>query len=357
GGERERVEFHHNRQPLRMPKMEMLTHSATLTSRFYASLRACMGGWDLDDEGMRIVALNLVLGLFLMSTGFLSAQEKALESVLISGKDWELVADEPFDFTDGLCTDLEGNLYFSDVRSGTAVYRVDLSGNVSEFVKEAPGISGLQFGADGRLFACVARGKKVAVFDEKGKEIELASDVRPNDLVVTYSGDLFFTMTPTQEIRRIDSQGKMTVVNVGAVTKPNGISLSPDQKTLAVSDHGGKHVWTFPILDDGSLGEAKAAMTLKLPEGEEVAAKGDGMATDSEGRYYSTSAEGLQVFSKSGERLGIISAPTEGNLVSVCFAGAGHKYLYVAGSGKVYRRETKTAGALFFAKPQEAAGK
>lgn len=283
--------------------------------------------------------------------GHAVSQDMPLSQVLIEGEDWEPVA-EGFEFTDGLCTDAEGNLYFSDVKGGTAVYKVGGEGKTSEFIEDAPGISGLQWGGDGRLYACVAREQRVVVFDKDGKETELADEVRPNDLVVTHDGNLYFTMTPTKEIRRIDPEGKMSVVSEGAVNKPNGITLSRDQGTLAVSDHGGKHVWAFRIEKDGSLAHPEGYMEMRTPVEDPEIAKGDGMATDVHGRYYVTTAEGLQMFDPTGRMGGVIATPDSSvPLVSVCFAGPDHAYLHVANGGTVYRRKTKTRGALFFDEP------
>lgn len=276
-----------------------------------------------------------------------------LSQVLIVGEGWEPVA-EGFAFTDGLCTDSEGNLYFSDVRGGTAVFKVDLEGKTSEFIKNAPGISGLQWDSRGCLNACVAKGHRVVVFDKQGNQTELAKEVRPNDLVVSHDGNLYFTMTPTREIRRIDPEGKMSVVSEGVINKPNGITLSRDQGTLAVSDHGGKHVWAFRIEKDGSLAHPGNYMEMRTPVKDPEIARGDGMATDVHGRYYVTSAEGLQMFDPTGRMGGVIATPDPNSgLVSVCFAGPGHKWLYVANGGTIYRRKTKTHGALFFEKPEQ----
>jgi len=289
-----------------------------------------------------------------MFTNFTIAQDMPLSQVLIDGEDWEPIA-KGFNFTDGLSTDAEGNLYFSDVKGGTAVFKVDLEGKTSEFIKDAPGISGLQWGSDDRLYACVAKEQRVVVFDKEGNETELVNEVRPNDLVVTHDGNLYFTMTPTKEIRRIDPEGKMTVVSEGVVNKPNGITLSRDQGTLAVSDHGGKHVWAFRIEKDGSLSSPGNYMEMRTPVKDPEIAKGDGMATDVHGRYYVTTAEGLQMFDPTGRLGGVIATPDPSmGLVSACFAGPDHAYLHVANGGTIYRRKTKTRGALFFEKPEEA---
>ncbi len=281
-----------------------------------------------------------------------SAQDMPLSQVLIENEDWEVVV-EGYEFTDALTTDAEGNLYFSDVKQGTAVYRVDLEGKVSEFIPEAPGISGLKWGADGRLFACVSKEQKVVVFSKKKERTELAAEVRPNDLVVTHDGNLYFTMTPTSEIRRIDPSGEMTVVSAGVVSKPNGITLSRDQGTLAVSDHGGKYVWVFRIAADGSLEHPGNYMTMRTPVEAPDIAKGDGMTTDIHGRYYVTSAVGLQMFDPTGRLGGVISSPDPTiPVVSACFAGPGHAWLHIANGGTIWRRKTKTSGALFFEEPK-----
>lgn len=300
---------------------------------------------------MKSSFLLLTLCSFLAAAA--TGQDMPLSQVLIEGAGWEVVS-EGHGFTDGLCPDAEGNLYFSDVKSGTAIYRVDLSGQVTEFIKDAAGISGLKWGGDGRLYACVARGRMVVAFDKDGRMTELAREVQPNDLVVTHDGNLYFTMTGTKEIRRIDPKGVMTVVDAGTVTKPNGITLSPDQGTLAVSDFGGRHVWAFRIEADGALAHPEAYMTMRTPAADPEVAKGDGMTTDAHGRWYVTSAVGLQMFDPTGRMGGVIAKPQEANLVSCCFAGPNLEYLHVACGDKVYRRKTKTRGVLSSLPPRRA---
>lgn len=299
--------------------------------------------------------MKKIIITFLLSwicVGGASAQDMPLSQVLIDGEGWQVVS-EGHGFTDGLCSDAEGNLYFSDVRSGQVIYKISLDGKVSEFVKDAAGISGLQWGADGKLYACVARGRMVVRYDKGGKMEILAKEVRPNDLVVTHDGNVYFTQTPEKEIRRIDPNGKMTVVSKDVVTKPNGITLSPDQGTLAVSDYGGKYVWAFRIEKDGSLSYPQNYMTMRTPNGDPEVAKGDGMATDTDNRYYVTSAEGLQMYDPTGRMGGVIAKPQNAGLVSAVFAGPELSYLYVACGDKVFRRKTKTKGVLFFQSPKK----
>jgi gluconolactonase len=73
---------------------------------------------------------------------------------------------------------------------------------------------------------------------------------------------------------------------------------------------------------------------------------GDGSTTDDKGRYYITTELGIQVFDNTGRLAGIIAKP-EGvkSIVSVEFAGEGHRWLFVAAGSKVYKRKTQTRTA------------
>ena len=117
------------------------------------------------------------------------AGDEALSKVLIDGEDWQLVA-EGFGFTDGACSDADGNFYFMDLGKGTAIQKITPDGKVSDFIPGAPKCSGLKFGPDGRLYACTQGPKKqlVAIEVPSGKLTVLADNVQPNDLVVSHKG-------------------------------------------------------------------------------------------------------------------------------------------------------------------------
>ncbi len=290
----------------------------------------------------------------LFTAGTLAAQQPggtaALANILVDGQDWQLVA-EGFGFTDGACSDAEGNFYFMDLGKGTAIQRITPDGQVSDVVKNAPKCSGLKFGPDGRLYACTQGPKKqvVAIDVPSGKITVLADDVQPNDLVVSRSGFAYFTETGKGQVTIVDAKGNIRVGATG-INAPNGISLSADQRTLVVSEYRGTNVWSYKVKDDGGLEPGTRAMNLKTPLNK-ADSGGDGSTTDAAGRYYVTSHIGIQVFDDAGRLGGIIAKPTTKGCVSVTFAGAGHGYLYACASDKIYRRQTKTKGVLFFREP------
>lgn len=276
----------------------------------------------------------------------LTAQDTSLHDNLVPGEDWQ-EAVTGFAFTDGLATDMAGNLLFTDVKSGKGIYQLGQDGKVTLLIDNQPGISGLAPGPDGRLYACQNKAGKVVVFEKDGTVKELVKDVKPNDLIVTSKGFVYFTETPTKRIHCITPEGKTFVADEGQVLRPNGITLSADQSTLAVSEHGGSKVWAWQIQPDGTLKGGAPYMTMLVsPNNAKGEALGDGSTTDEKGRYYVTSELGIQVFDATGRLAGTISPPYLGaKIVSVEFAGPGRDWLYVCAGDKIYKRKTNTRGA------------
>ena len=292
--------------------------------------------------------LRILLILLILSKTFCRAQDTSLHQILVDGEDWQVAA-EGYTFTDGLASDKDGNLFFTDVKAGKGIYKIATDGKVSLFIDNQPGISGLDIGADGRFYACANKTGRVIVLDKDGTEKELLKDVKPNDLVVTKSGIVYMTETPTKRIHCIMPDGKTFVADEGRVLRPNGITLSLDQSTLAVSEHGGKNVWTWQIGKDGKLSGGAPSMTMQVsPNNAKGEALGDGSTTDANGRFYVTTELGIQVFDATGRLAGIIAKPAGvKSVVSVEFGGEKHQWIFVAGGDKIYKRKTQTHAAAW----------
>ncbi|MDB6033584.1 MAG: gnl 2 [Verrucomicrobiales bacterium] len=270
------------------------------------------------------------------------AGDMALSLVLIDGEDWQKVA-EGYQFTDAACGDGEGNFYFTDVAKGTTINRVTPDGKAGVFLEKMPKISGLKFGPDGRLYACVQGPEKsiVAIIVPSGKLNVIAKSVQPNDLAVSRKNLVYFTDTGKGQVIIVNTNGDVRV-GAGGINKPNGITLSPDGGSLAVSEYGGTNVWLFRVDADGGLSAGARYMDLRMPlKGD---SQGDGMTVDSMGRYYVTSAVGIQMFDATGRLSGVIARPQNKGTVSVAFGGPNMEYLYACSADKVFRRKTKAKG-------------
>lgn len=275
--------------------------------------------------------------------------DMTLLNLLIPGEGWEVVADK-MGFVDAPCSDADGNFYFCDMKA-PAIYRVDAKDEAKTIVAKKA-LSGMMFGADGTLYGCQGGAKHVVAIDVKTGAIrEIAAGIVPNDLAVS-NDFIYITETKDQHVTRIRiADGETTVVDTG-ITRPNGIALSNDGGTLAVSDSGGTHTWTFRVGADGSLDAKAPTMPMRLPIDAKgqfnfnqpppyvTASKGDGMAVDKAGRYYVTSAVGIQIFDPTGRPCGVIPQPSPSKPLTSCtLGGEGHSYLYVTNGNAVYRRK------------------
>ncbi|MGV3484192.1 MAG: alpha/beta hydrolase-fold protein [Planctomycetaceae bacterium] len=276
--------------------------------------------------------------------------DMTLLHLLIPGRSWEVVA-EGLGFADAPCADSEGNFYFSDMKA-PAVYRISADkGERTELVKEA--VSGLKFGPDGLLYGCQGALRRVISIDPRSGEVQVvATEVTPNDLVVTADGFIFITETKEQRLTRINLKTREVTQADHGITRPNGIAISTDQGTLAVSDSGGQNVWTFRLNPNGEVDAKMPTMTLRLPidpAGEfkfgepppyRPASRGDGMAFDKAGRYYVTSDVGVQVFDPTGRLCGVLPKPNPAMPLTSCtLAGPDHQYLYITHGNTVFRRQ------------------
>ena len=289
-----------------------------------------------------------------------------LLKLLIPGEDWQVVADG-CGFTDGPTSDDEGNLYFSDLKAN-AIYQVTPSGAKTKISDEAG--SGLKITPTG-IYACQGSKKRLVFIDWKAgapaagasSVTVLAENVNPNDLAVTKDGRVYFTETGKHQVSLYDPKTKTVRAVDTGIAGPNGIAISPDGGTLAVSDYNGGNVWTFAIATDGSLSAKEPYMTMRLPIDQKgdfkfnepppfkTAAGGDGMCIDNVGRYYVTSALGLQIFDPTGRMCGVLPKPQSDKPLTNCtFAGANREYLYVTNGDKVFRRKLQATGKLATAK-------
>lgn len=288
-----------------------------------------------------------------------------LHRLLIEGEGWQPVA-EGLAFADGPTTDAAGNFYFSDMRGeGTGIYKVTPGGVKSKLSDE--GVSGLKFAPDGRLIACQGAKKRIIAIDlAKGAEVEvLAEDVQPNDLVVSAKGRAYFTETGKKQVTLLDLKTKAVKAVDTGINAPNGITLSPDQGTLAVSDYRGANVWTFRVEPDGSLSAKAPTMTMRRPvdpKGESkfnepppllAASGGDGMISDEMGRYFVATTMGVQVFDPTSRECGLLTKPQPDKPLTSCtLSGDGRGFLYVTNGDRIFRRKVQAVGS-FFATPSK----
>ena len=262
-------------------------------------------------------------------------------------------------FTEGPTPDAAGALYFTDIPA-ERIYKLTDDEKLEVFLTPSNRANGLMIDGGGRFFACQMGGKLVQI-DPVSKETTTLADKfgdapfnAPNDLVIDSTGGIYFTdprfgaETPLpQKVEALyyrAADGTVTRLHESDVA-PNGVILSPDEKTLYVVPSMSKTMLAFSVEAPGKLGAATKFCEVAQPENAERESGGDGLTVDAKGNVYITTDLGIQVFSPKGEALGIISLP---ELPANCaFGGESLNVLYATARTSVYKIPIEATGWRF----------
>ena len=259
----------------------------------------------------------------------------------------------------------DGYLLSSDVRANI-IYRWSEQDGGSQWLKPSgfsggtdpglvePGTNGLCLGRGG--IVCADSGSRgVSVIDLKTKKktmlcthFEGKRFNSPNDVVLGPDGSIYFTDPPygltgrtASPLREMDYMGVFRIAPDNTVTvidrtlDPNGIGLSPDGRTLYVTN---KDQWLAITLDAQGRPTDKRVFFTATP----AMRGGDGMRVDSAGNLWCSSKIGICIFSPEGKHLGTIRAPEQAT--NVGFGDADKKTLYIAARTGIYKIRVLTPG-------------
>ena len=235
-----------------------------------------------------------------------------------------------FSGTEGPIGMPDGSLIFTETQANR-ITRIDANNQTSTFLENTNGSNGLAFDSKGRLISVQTTPGKtlIGVIYPKGQEATLSDNFdgkpygRPNDLVVDKKGGVYFSepgpnATPGQPaptpplspaVYYVPPGGKSIRIAEG-IERPNGIQLSPDEKTLYVNNTNGEYVLAFDVKPDGTVGNRRNFA--KYPQRRDACRPADSTAapmdwrSTTRGRLYVVSTGGVHVFSPKGDLLGTI---------------------------------------------------
>ena len=257
-----------------------------------------------------------------------------------------------FVFTEGPLWHPDGFFYFVDVRA-SKLYRM-VPGRSAELVRETQGGNGTTFDLQGRLINCEGDARRLTRTEPDGTVVTLLDRFegkrlnRPNDVICASDGALLFTdpsyRVPLGEreldaaVYRIAPGG--SVAMVAPVEYPNGLALSPDERTLYVANtRWTKYIHAIELDAAGAMLRRRVFADMSCDGTNGVP---DGMKVDAAGRVFCTGTGGVWIFEPDGTRIGIIETPEV--CANIAFGGPDLRTLLLTASTSIYTLQVKTPG-------------
>jgi gluconolactonase len=265
----------------------------------------------------------------------------AIPGVIAAGAKWQRVLSVPMN-VDGMTTAPDGAVLFAQEQSNS-IMKLWPDGKTWVAWPYVHGGGAVSMDAAGRVFAlertCTDPGWHGVACTEATRVTELAPEHkvladkfpdgkglgRLNDVQADGHGGVWYTQGG---VYHVAADGTVSVVAEGNGMFTNGLALSPDGKTLYVTNK--KTIVAFDVAPDGATSNRRDFATLA---GEDKGFGGDGMAVDSAGRLYVTGDAGIHVLDPSGRELGVIPAPRR--TITLTFAGPDKHTLYAGAMGAV----------------------
>lgn len=327
------------------------------------------------------------LSLFCLCSAPAQAQKKP---IVPPGAKLEKIFDGGVVLTEGVAVAPDGMVYFSDITFSHAstdkkgaieaghIWKYDPKTGKTTIFRSPSGMSnGIKFDAAGNMIVAEGAdygGRRVTRTNMKtGKSYIIAGLFEgrpfnsPNDVTIDEKGRIYFSDPryvghepidqPVQAVYRIDPDGSIHRIITDA-GKPNGVCVSPDQKTLYVvsNDNGSFSIGRLP--KDTPLHKGRMALLAYdlRPDGTAKFRKvlanyapqdgPDGLTVDARGNIYAAVRDetrpGIYVYSPAGKELAYIKTEIPTN---VGFArGADANLLYITAGKSLYRIRLNTRG-------------
>ena len=312
------------------------------------------------------------------AVGGVQRLDPAIDALIPPGARIERLA-EGFEWSEGpVWRKSGGYLLFTDIPRNT-VYRWSEQDGLGVFLRPAGfagpgdppgqelGSNGLAFDAQDRLVMADHGNRQISRLVEPvytktalTQRYEGRRFNSPNDLVYHSNGDLYFTDPPYGLARRNEDPAKELSFNgvyrlrpsgevtllTRELTFPNGIALSPDERTLYVAQSNPQRpiIMAFPLREDGTLGAGRVLFDASHLMGGGRKGLPDGLAVDRQGNLFATGPGGVLVLSPEGRHLGTIET---GEATANCAFGDDGSTLYMTADMYLLRIRTSTRGVGF----------
>ena len=276
-------------------------------------------------------------------------EKSAKIEILADGFEWSEGPVWSSQLNSVLFSDVPENVIYSwneDKGLGTFTRPIGYSGKVPNLKKA--GTNGLTIDADGNLIICMHGDRKITRLEKLNinRKVTLVNSFdgnllnSPNDLVYDSKGNLYFTDPPygllegdNDKLKEIEFNGVYRVspngdikVLVKNLTRPNGISISNDEKILYVANSDKNN----PVIMQYDLSEEGAKNPSIFFDGRELTKKDiglfDGLKVHTTGNVFATGPGGVLVIKENGDHIGTIRTEVR---TANCAFDENFQYLYM----------------------------
>ena len=276
-------------------------------------------------------------------------EKSAKIEILADGFEWSEGPVWSSQLNSVLFSDVPENVIYSwneDKGLGTFTRPIGYSGKVPNLKKA--GTNGLTIDADGNLIICMHGDRKITRLEKLNinRKVTLVNSFdgnllnSPNDLVYDSKGNLYFTDPPygllegdNDKLKEIEFNGVYKVspngdieVLVKNLTRPNGISISNDEKILYVANSDMNN----PVIMQYDLSEEGVKNPSIFFDGRELTKKDiglfDGLKVHPTGNVFATGPGGVLVIKENGDHIGTIRTEVR---TANCAFDENFQYLYM----------------------------
>ena len=254
-------------------------------------------------------------------------------------------------FTEGPAWSREGFLVFSDVPNDQILKYVP-GEKPTVFRENSNGANGNAFDAQGRLYSCESRTRRVVRMDKK-ENLQVLADKwegkrlnAPNDIVIRKDGHVYFTdpaFGNQADTRELDFYGVYHITPKGELRlvakpagRPNGIAFAPGGHVLYVANSDEHNVRAYDVDHNGEVSNERVVIS-------GVSGVPDGIRVDEKGNIY-VAANGVAIYDSHGKLTDTVEfSETPANCA---FGDSDLETLYITARTSLYRVRRNVKGAL-----------
>ena len=255
-----------------------------------------------------------------------------------------------FAFVEGPVWVKQGYLLFSDIYN-SRIMKMSTADHAEVYRDYTNSANGNSMDVQGRLYSCERDGHRVVRMEKDGRLTVIASEYQgkrlnsPNDVVVRRDGQVYFSDPDSQAVLdprelgfngvyHVTPQGKISLI--AKMTRPNGVALTPDGRTLYIADTTEKKIMAYDLDAQGNASRGRVFIS-------GIDGGPDGLRVAADGNLY-IACRGIAIYTAAGKFVKMIEFPE--TPANCSFGGPDLRTLYVTARTSVYRVHIPDRGAL-----------